>query len=95
MPQTYIEKNMKLPPIKLKLHASPRVKITTGTKDPLEKEKIEEDPGKINFLISEGEQTFLKVFAFIFADMEDIFRPPEPFNVTTPEKDKNDTSTSK
>ena len=30
MPQTYIEKNMKLPPIKLKLHASPRVKITTG-----------------------------------------------------------------
>lgn len=41
----------------------------TGTKDPLEKEKIEEDP-----------------------DMEDIFRPPEPFNTTVPGKDKNATS---
>lgn len=30
MPQTYIEKNLKLPPIKLKINASPRVKITTG-----------------------------------------------------------------
>lgn len=29
-PQTYIEKNLKLPPIKLKINASPRVKITTG-----------------------------------------------------------------
>lgn len=29
-PQTYIEKNLKLPPIKLKLNSSPRVKITTG-----------------------------------------------------------------
>lgn len=36
-PKTYIESNLKLPPIKLKLHAAPRVKITTGTKDPLEK----------------------------------------------------------
>ena len=58
-PHTYIEKNLKLPPIKLKINAAPRVKITTGTKDPLEKKPIEEDP-----------------------DMEDIFRPPEPFNLT-------------
>ena len=29
-PQTYIEKNFKLPPIKLKINANPRVKITTG-----------------------------------------------------------------
>lgn len=29
-PQTYIEKNLKMPPIKLKLNSSPRVKITTG-----------------------------------------------------------------
>lgn len=31
---------------------------------------------------------------FFLSDMEDIFRPPEPFNTTTPEKDKNDTSAS-
>uniref|UniRef100_T1KZY0 DUF4766 domain-containing protein n=1 Tax=Tetranychus urticae TaxID=32264 RepID=T1KZY0_TETUR len=43
-PKTYIESNLKLPPLKVKLHASPRVKITTGTKDPLEPKPVEEDP---------------------------------------------------
>jgi len=40
--KTYIEKNLKLPPIKVKLNSSPRVKITTGTKDPLGKDPLED-----------------------------------------------------
>ena len=69
----------------------------TGTKDPLEKEKIEEDPGKssltaISSKIRLNSFFFAKKMQILLSDMEDIFRPPEPFNVTTPEKDKNDTS---
>ena len=54
--KTLIEANLKIPPIKMKINSSPRVKITAGTTDPLEKPH-------------EDEETI----------MEDIFKPPKPF----------------
>lgn len=49
--KTYIESNLKLPPVKLKLRVAPRVKVTTGTKDPLMEKPIVEDPNMMDIFL--------------------------------------------